>query len=761
MLRFHMEGHSRYKDVYRSAFVGEAFLSTDKKWTSINPAVTALLGYPEKDLQGRDFSQFVFGDDLETYNNMIKTLNEGELSFFDHKIRLIHQNGTPIPLVLRLTCISNPSTGAPLYYIVILTDMLKPTTGETGIAAGNDDEMYRLITSNLRDIVLLMGPTGSCRYCSPSVKEVLGYEPDELIGSDNRELIHPDDLSVYDLPESAVDNRIQLRIRNADSQYIWIELALRFVEDEVGRNVLAIGRDITERKIVEQKLQESVERYNSLKKYNHDAVISLDLQGNIINSNDKAQQLTGYTNPELVGMSVARIVGNDHLNDILNYAPENNCPERNINLIRHKDEHTLEVLTTIAPILINQIKVGFYIIVKDITEHKKLLIAKETAENTNRAKSEFLAMMSHEIRTPMNGVIGMTDLLMDMTDPDSPQWEYMDIIRKSGDTLLSIINDILDFSKIEAGRTELNEDRFDIRNCIFSVIDVLTHKAESKGLFIDVSISPEVPDFLIGDGERLKQILLNLLGNAIKFTYNGGITLTAKVAGKVRGKTNLHFTVVDTGIGIPEEQRGRLFEPFYQLDHFMNRQHEGTGLGLAITKKLVELMGGHIEVVEGKSQGSTFVFTVALGELERSDKRSAEQRSAITVGEKNERHLKVLVAEDNEINQLVLKKIVEKLGHSVHIVKDGTEVIQALAYDSYDLILMDVQMPRMNGLEATKVIRKSLPPEKLPIIVAVTANALKGDREHCLEAGMDDYISKPIKSDAIHNVIDKFFVVSK
>ncbi|MCL6604497.1 MAG: PAS domain S-box protein [Paenibacillus sp.] len=755
MLRYHMEGHSRYKDVYKSAFVGEAFLSTDKKWTSINPAVTAVLGYSEEELMGRNFSQFVYGDDLETYTEMIGTLNDGGLPFYDHEIRLIHRDGTPVSVLLRLTRISNPSTGVPLYYIVVLTDMLKPMPETSKIA--ENEELYRLITPNLKDIVWLQGPDGSCRYCSPSVSEMLGYDPEDLLGSDNRELIHPDDLSVYNLPECAVKDRIQLRIRKADGSYIWIEFVLRYLEDTAGKNMLAVGRDMTERKIVEQKLQESIERYTSLKKYNHDAVISLDLQGNIINSNDKAGHLTGYSNPEIVGMSVAVIVGNDGMNDILSYSPEENYPERNINTIQHKDGHWVEVLTTIAPILINKTKVGFYIIVKDITEHKKLLIAKETAENTNRAKSDFLAMMSHEIRTPMNGVIGMTDLLMEITEPTSPQWEYLDIIRKSGDTLLSIINDILDFSKIEAGRTELNESEFDVRACIFSSIDVLAHKAETKGLYVDVSISPEVPDFLIGDSERLKQILLNLLGNAVKFTFKGGITLTVRVSGSIRGKVKLHFTVSDTGIGIPKEQRDRLFEPFYQLDHFMNRQYEGTGLGLAITKKLVELMGGDITVEDQQSQGASFVFTIVLGKVDRKLFSSSEQELTLAGSGGDQRHLKILVAEDNEINQLVLQKILEKRGHSVDIVVDGTEVVQALAYDTYDLIFMDVQMPRMNGLEATRVIKNSLPPEKLPVIVAVTANALKGDREHCLEAGMDDYISKPIKSDAISGVIRKFF----
>ncbi|WP_410512392.1 PAS domain S-box protein [Paenibacillus sp. BR2-3] len=755
MLRHHMEDHSSFKDADSTAVIGAAFLSTDEKWTRINPAVTALLGYSEEQLLGHSFSKLVYKEDMEIYSGMIRTLNESELYFLDHEIRLNHQDGTPVPLLLRLTLISNPILESPLYYIVNLMDVLEPKRLES--EQGPSDELFRMITANIRDIVFFVGPDSKCRYCSPSVHEILGYMPEDLIGLDNRNLIHPEDIGVYDLPESSINDSIRLRVRKVDGTYIWIEFTLRLVEDAIGQNILAVGRDITERKAVEKRLQESVERYTSLKKYNHDAVISLDLQGKIINGNEKACLLTGYSIRELTGMSVARLVGNDHLKDILTYSSEITCTERNINTVWHKDGHTVEVLTTIAPIFINKIKEGYYIIVKDITEQKKLLIEKETAENTNRAKSEFLAMMSHEIRTPMNGVIGMTDLLLDMTDPDSPQWEYLDIIRKSGDTLLAIINDILDFSKIEAGRTELNKERFDVRNCIASAVDVLSHKAEMKGLYIDVTVSPEVPEFLIGDGERMKQILLNLVGNAIKFTYKGGVTLKAGVAAAQQDRVTLQFSIADTGLGIPADRRERLFEPFYQLDHFMNRQHEGTGLGLAITKKLVELMDGQIELEEGEGSGATFVFTVVLGEEGPGVGSSNEKVYSPSGPEKAERQLRILVAEDNEINQIVLRKILEKRGHTVNIVSDGTEVVQALAYDTYDLIFMDVQMPRMNGLEATKVIKESLPPEKLPVIVAVTANALKGDREHCLEAGMDDYISKPVKNDMIARVIGKYF----
>lgn len=374
---------------------------------------------------------------------------------------------------------SEPSTGEGLYYIVHLAG------GQLAAPAkalpGQSERLYQLIAGNIRDIVYYAAPGSVCRYCSPSVEEVLGYRPEELIGRDNSRLVHPEDLDLISAQQLADSPDIQLRILHVNGQYIWIEFSLRTVEDGGERGVLAVGRDVTRRKIVEQKLQESVERYTSLKKYNHDAIISLDLEGHIINGNEQAVRLTGYTIPEMVGMSVSRIIGKRQLQNVLGPRRRSGSVGQDINLIWHKDGHSVEVLTTLAPIIINQSTVGFYIIVKDITEQKKLLIAKETAENTNRAKSEFLAMMSHEIRTPMNGVIGMTDLLLESSEPGSQQREFLEIIRQSGESLLNIINDILDLSKIEAGKISLQDEPFILQHCMDSALEPASPRRSAKG----------------------------------------------------------------------------------------------------------------------------------------------------------------------------------------------------------------------------------------------------------------------------------------
>lgn len=546
--------------------------------------------------------------------------------------------------------------------------------------------------------------------------------------------------------------------KDGKDQYLHVRGVVSFSETGIPERMNGTVQDVTDRKEVELKLQETIERYTSLKKYNHDAVISLDMDGNIINANKMALQLSGYNMESLVGMNFSKLIGRQQIKKLLSDSLMDTVAEQSIDKIIHRDGHALDVLTTIAPIIINSENVGYYIIAKDITEQKQLLIAKETAEATNRAKSEFLAMMSHEIRTPMNGVIGMTDLLMETTTVDAQQREYLEIIRKSGDTLLTIINDILDFSKIDSGKTELIEEPFDIRSCVFEAVDVLAPKAQAKRLDISFSLSPNVPSVLVGDYQRLKQILMNLIGNAIKFTSSGGVTVSVSKEESLGNEAKLRFSVKDTGIGISREKVQFLFQPFYQLDNFMTRTSEGTGLGLAICKRLVKLMEGDIWLELNDDPGATFVFTVVMKEVEKR-KEPPNLRMLRTGGNADQQSLRILVAEDNRINQLVLIKMLENQGHQVRIAENGDEVIRYATDEHFDVIFMDIHMPVMNGLEATAVIKDKCKALNIncPVIIAVTANALKGDRDLCLSAGMDDYISKPINTRVVFDMLEKFF----
>lgn len=405
-------------------------------------------------------------------------------------------------------------------------------------------------------------------------------------------------------------------------------------------------------------------------------------------------------------------------------------------------------------------------VIRDITERKQveeeLRSAKARAEEATRVKSDFLAAMSHDIRTPISGVIGMAGLLLD-TDLSREQREYAGMILKSGDNLLGLINDILDFSKIEAGKLDLEIIDFDLRSTVTDIVAMFEPQVIAAGLKLSFSIDPEVPSYLQGDPGRLSQVITNLVGNAIKFTPHGEVVIEILCRRDDDRSVTLLFEVRDTGIGIPADRIDAVFSPYTQASGSTTRQFGGTGLGLAICRQLAELMGGEIGLSSTEGKGSTFWFTSCF---EKQTSPPEDSKPAVSLQMRSpdpttpvvERSERILVAEDNMVNQKIAQMQLKKLGFKSDVVGNGLEALNALEMKNYDLVLMDCQMPEMDGFEATAIIRdpgSKILNHAVPII-AMTASAFKEDREKCIAAGMNDYLRKPVKKEEIAGMLEKW-----
>ncbi len=397
-----------------------------------------------------------------------------------------------------------------------------------------------------------------------------------------------------------------------------------------------------------------------------------------------------------------------------------------------------------------------YTIFNQLTRSKDILnTAKIQAESANVAKSEFVANMSHEMRTPMNCILGMSSFLAG-TDLSPLQKEYLGHIKSSTENLMALINDILDLSKIEAGELLSDPQPFDVRTTLGGLSDLIAFKIREKGLSFDMIIADDIPGYLIGDSGRLRQILLNLCSNAEKFTHKGGVLVRAGVESRSDDTVQLRFSVEDTGIGIPLDKQDLIFNRFSQIDGKSTRRYGGSGLGLRICKKLVEHMGGTLGFESRENEGSKFWFSLGFKITNEPDAALPTPGPVCVQSATVRSGVKILVAEDNPLNQLVLMTLLEKAGYSADVVMNGREALDAVKEKNYDVILMDIQMPEMDGLEATRMIRKGPVMNPGIIIIAVTAKAMKGDREACEAAGMNAYLTKPVQPRLLIETLERY-----
>jgi len=620
-------------------------------------------------------------------------------------------------------------------------------------------------------------------------REVTGQSPEEYREWGWLEALHPDDAprarAVWEQALAAgAAYETEYRIRRRDGSYLDALIRGVPLKDAAGRVTEWIGTmtDVSERKEAEralralnQRLEEEVEvRTRSVREhqarfrgaFDH-APIGIALvapDGRWLEVNRSLCELSGYTEAELLATDFQTITHPDDLTaDLANVRAllAGECRSYQIEKrYYHKTGRLVYALLSVS-LVRGEAGEPLYFIsqIKDITERKlaeaELQAAKSAAEAANRAKGEFLANMSHEIRTPMNGVLGMVELAQE-TELTDEQREYLRLIRSSGESLLRIINGILDFSKIEAGRLDLEPAPFKLDDVLQPGLRLLGFRAAEKGIGFQATLDPELPP-LVGDADRLSQVVVNLTGNAIKFTERGEVQVTLHARERGPGEVTVRFSVQDTGIGIPVEKQGLVFEAFAQADGSTTRKYGGTGLGLAISQRLVRLMGGELHLESEPGAGSTFWFDLTFpvapaapgadpARLPAAARNPAGSGAAPISGEP----LRILLVEDEATNQALAKRILERAGHEVEVAGNGRIALECLAESDFDVVLMDVQMPEMDGLTATALLReREQGTERRIPVIGLTAHAMEGYRDRCLAAGMTDYVSKPLRREQL------------
>ncbi|PWI34778.1 hypothetical protein DI392_00390 [Vibrio albus] len=630
-------------------------------------------------------------------------------------------------------------------------------------------------------IVSATDAAGDITYANDKFCRASGYSREELIGQNHRILKSGEHSTAFfrDLWKTITAGNVwsgEIKNRSKDGSYHWFSATIVPLCDDGGKpfQYIAIRTDTTKQKAIEQTMLEQHRFLLSLANSMGEGVYAVDKAGKCIFINHKALELIGYTESEVVGSDIHVLI--HHHNESGEDKPKASCPifdrmesdfpfNSDNEWFCDKQRQRFPVSVNAVPLYRDNVFDGYVATFQDISLRKdaeqKLRSAKRQAEEANKTKSQFLANMSHEIRTPMNVIIGMSHLVL-QTELNKKQENYLKKIQHSAELLLHVINDILDLSKVEAGKLDIEHSEFWFQTVFNDLASIFNVSAEEKGLILRFDAAPEIPELLVGDAMRLNQVLVNLCSNAIKFTDEGEVIVSASVLAKDSRHVELLFTVKDTGNGMTQNQQAHIFNPFNQADASTTREYGGTGLGLSISKELVSMMGGDIWVESELGKGSTFYFSLSLHYHNTPAQSSVTQDGGQKPGRGKGNELKgyaILLVEDNKFNQEVAADLLKNFGADVKIAENGQKALNMLSEATYDAVLMDCQMPVMDGYSATRVIRQNDRFGDVPII-AMTAHAMSEEIDEMYKCGMNDHIVKPINVSVLLNTLTKWLTKS-
>lgn len=760
----------RFRLVFEAAPSGMIMVDKHGKIVLLNSQAEELFGYSREELIGQSIELLV----PESARG--KHPDYRDAFFADLKARAmgggrdlygLNKNGKQIPVEIGL----NPLvTGGESYVIASIVDISKRKAAEQELR--QSEERFRQLMSGVKDYaIILLDVDGCVMSWNEGAQRIKGYYADEIIGRHFSCFYRTEDIEAGK-PERELEAARRFerfedegwRVRKDGSRFV-ANVVISTLRDDSGelQGYVKVTRDITERKQAEERLRLVVEAAPS-------GMIMVDDKGKIVLVNSQAEHLFGYDREELLGHPIEMLVPVRFRDKHPGYRQSFSADPQTRAMGAGRDLFGVRKDGTEVPVEIGlnplDTEEGAFVLasVVDITERKRseeLGRARDKALQDSQLKSAFVANISHELRTPVSGIMGMNELLLE-TNLDEQQRMLAKSVSDAAQSLLSIINDLLDISKIEAGKTTLRKIPFGLISLVQDSVRMLADNARSKRLALNTNIDYSIPDYLVGDPDRIRQVLINLLGNAIKFTEKGVVSIEAKLEGEDEKEALIRFSVRDTGIGIAGENLNLLFQPFSQLDSSSRRRFGGTGLGLSISRQLVELMGGEIGVESQTGEGSTFSFRIPLQKLKHDavPEKSGGETTAASVD--IDRDKLVLIVEDNAtLQELAVRQLIG-IGLEPQAVSTGLQAVNAAKEVPYDLILMDCNLPEMDGFEATRAIRRiDAERGRHTYIIAMTASGMSGDADKCYAAGMDDYLMKPVTMAKLKEHIQKWIQLLK